>query len=229
MAKIVPNKQILRTIADFDLTAATVFQIVADAHAAQARLGPFFPKVAPGMTFYFYVVRGLRGHLVTSFKTWKEATVDGLELVENTKKRLRIGYLAAEYDEFGCLRSARARGPASAEVASDNGQLVLAYPMEFFARPHEPTPESSFETWFVTVSKVGKLYRLELALPTGLDENERFCAWKQRIALGDFPLDSAPNFAGLAPPQPSPKPRVTRRGTGGKGNGPGGKTGTGGD
>ncbi len=207
-----------KSLADFDLDDIAVANIVKLAHSERMRVSTFAPSNAPGMTFYNWFVSGLRRHLVMLGRDWKKKNVNGLEVVEHEKKRIRIAYVSAANTADEHMTSSR-RGPVSLEAAAVNGQMSLL-PAEWLGQTRAKktkamgaeTRPSDFETWFIAIEDASTCYRVALALPVET-VGGRFVEWEHKIRLADVSLDSEPKDDAIrpAPAETTAAPRATRK------------------
>jgi hypothetical protein len=179
---------------DFDLDGAAITKIVKHAHSERERLSEHAPSNAGGSTFYYWIVSGIREHLLALGRGWAKRNVNGLEVIEHKDQRLRIAYVSAEGTSDEVMKSSP-RGPMSVAAAEKNGQLRLLsanYYEQTRTRAVHPAAFSyGFKTWFIAIERDGGIYRVVLALPTET-EGGRFVSWEHRIHIADVALDSEP-------------------------------------
>jgi hypothetical protein len=218
---VVRKRPPANSLADFDLDDAAIATIVKNAHSERRRLTGNAPSNARGSTFYFWIVSGLREHLLGLGRGWAKGCVQGLEVVEHKEKRIRLAYVAAE-GASGPEMTSSPRGPMSVAAAERNGQLRL-FAVSDSEQPrtiagHPAMSAAGFKTWFLAIEPNDGVYRLALALPTETEVNSgRFVTWAEHIPIADVAIDSEPNNHVVEPSAPleattPPKPKRRRRG-----------------
>lgn len=199
---------------EFGVSADALRGCVREAHQAKIAASPFAPKTSAGQRFYEQIVVALRV-LFLGLPGWKMTSERNQEFVQNVDRGLRVGYVktdagTAQFDpDTGLLlrmSSTRPRGKAGRQTVASN-QLMLFRESSVRAAPSV----GGIRTWLVAVHATAGGYRVELALPLLCEKSGHIIEWKDRIAIGEVTLDSEPKLPEDAAPQPTAKPRATRK------------------
>lgn len=159
------------------------------------------PPSVPGVIAWGKIVRGLRDRLVPAKWTPNDANNYATVVSPSGRDAIAVAAGDAGTGVAGANVATRTnKGPVTRAKAGDNQLSLFEMVAEQFPSP-QALPDAGVRTWLLLhyVDEEAEQIRVELSLPTGLDENGRVIGWHQRIILTPIPHLPEP-FAETAPP-----------------------------
>jgi hypothetical protein len=151
------------------------------------------PALYRSLTPWAKTLTSLREQLVRRPHDWRPLTERNYETVVN--KQMTVAITVATGDASTGLRD---RQPSTSSAkGSQTGKAVDGNQLSFFyltADDDQPSTESRMQTWLLLhyYDRQAREIRIELSLPTQLDEQGFPAAWLERIILKPISLEVPP-------------------------------------
>lgn len=179
-AKIVSQDyEVGARLADWDLTAKEMIEVVRHAVAAKASYVLNFPLNAAGQLSYIHGTGALRD--ILRLKGWEIDRTGNIEATYNPKTGMKIVFQNSDTacDDSRDPRAISDKGPAASK-AVDLGQINLFPELEAEEQARKSRENASL--WYLCVHINGDDVRAELSFPKGIEEKQ-FKDFNERIYI----------------------------------------------
>lgn len=200
---IVTNSALISDrLTSMGLSEDTLHTVVARGQAERNTATELHPANAGGTFAYMWGIHELRSQLLP--QGWTIRRIRNFELTVHPDGRMAIAVSGGDQDTGRVDGQPHTRNPKGNQTA----QAIASNQFSLFPAPQPVTTErSATEVWFLLYYTDVNEVRLELSLPTDMDEQGRVSNWQTRLILGSVPLD--PDFSVAAPPMPPVGPDIT--------------------
>lgn len=184
------TKEVQNKLAELGLSEPMLLEIAMKGHAARTNATEDDPSNAGGTMAYFAMVRAKRHALCPL--GWEKDEVKGLPRTTNPETGVTLIISCGDKEvgiENGHPKTKNAKGPQAEFYISQNHQ------MDLFAEDlekHVIKQDSNQQTWVLLhhFDAKNNEIRIELSLPTEMDENHYISGWEQRLILPPINLNN---------------------------------------
>lgn len=150
------------------------------------------PPNAGGLFAYIHTVRALRDHLVP--QGWALCSTDNFALTVNPQTSIAVAVAGGDENtgrSEGFPRTRNAKGQRTALAIASN-QLDFFNDTTPVNATHDDDANPACQTWLLLYHSDQREVRVELSLPTAMDDRGRVSGWRVRNILPAIPLDPTP-------------------------------------
>ena len=186
-------------LADLALTSEVLLESVAEGDKERRRKTlSQYPRNFPGIVFWAETLATLRRQLIRQRVGWKGGRSGNYETVYLESRATAVAVVGGDkntgIDALSGPRLARKRGPMTTARVRHNVEidLQLTLDLDFGSeRSAGLAPDEACQTWFLVMFADENEVRVELSLPSGLNEDGVVSRWIERIMLPALPATGA--------------------------------------